>query len=324
MADNIQFRNPNISGIGQATRRPSSRAELEVNEIDLTKRPILMDYEVRSRVELSRCGGCKYAQDESTSVMGMAARMPDGVMLHWTPSLPYPLSVEQCWPTEDCPFERPEIIVSNSERTPDVMMDWVSSGHPIAAHNAYAFDSLIWRFTLKHDEPKGGWIDTMFLARRAALPGSLEQCGQYLCGTGKDKSSALTLRLAKPLPNGMFIPLNSSNMMLVMQYCGKDVLIEEAIYEYAKYTLREGFEAKAMVQNRIRGLRGLPGDFNLATTLLPLWRSRIVDSVEEAVRMTAHLPENERITLTKLRSPKFLVEWLRFPLQKKLKNLNPC
>lgn len=62
---------------------------------------------------------------------------------------------------------------------------------PPCAHNARGFDSRVW--DAKITTPRGGWIDTLPLARLIGLPGSLDEIGQRLTGRGKEKGGKQAL-----------------------------------------------------------------------------------------------------------------------------------
>lgn len=125
-----------------------------------------VDFETRSRADLKRIGGRRYAEHPSTEVVCAVIRSVHGVTDVWVPG--------QRLPHEFLRFEQ------------------------LAAHNAINFDRHIWRM-LGWPEP-GEWIDTAELARVAGFPqASLEWLGENLAGKPKDlEGNKLTKQLSAP------------------------------------------------------------------------------------------------------------------------------
>lgn len=127
--------------------------------------PAFVDFETRSRADLKKIGGRRYAEHPSTEVVCAVLRQVDGLIVEWTPA-----DDGQPWETLDA----------------------------ICAHNAITFDRHIWR-KLGWPEP-ARWIDTAELARVAGYPSAkLEWLAENLLGVEKDMAgNALTLSLSKP------------------------------------------------------------------------------------------------------------------------------
>jgi len=66
-----------------------------------------------------------------------------------------------------------------------------------------------------------------------------------------------------------------------------------------------------MHQNRIRNMRGIPGDAETAYRMLQIWRREKLEKLDRIEQLTAHLPEDDQITVTRLRSPQYLMKWLK-------------
>jgi len=129
--------------------------------------PAFVDFETRSRADLKKIGGRRYAEHPSTRVVcGVYRRPLDGEWLtqEWIPGDPPP---------------------------------WFAPG-PCVAHNAMTFDRHMWR-KLGWPEPER-WIDTAELARVAGYSSAkLEWLAENLLGAEKDmQGNALTRALSKP------------------------------------------------------------------------------------------------------------------------------
>lgn len=126
----------------------------------------MVDFETRSRADLKRLGGRRYAEHASTRIVCAVLRSPAGDAYDWTPG--------DCDPWQgDEPAE-------------------------VLAHNAIGFDRHIWRLA-GWPEP-ARWIDSAELARVAGFPlASLEWLGANLIGVEKDiEGNELTKKLSDP------------------------------------------------------------------------------------------------------------------------------
>lgn len=219
--------------------------------------PVLYDFETRSRCDLKKNGGRAYWAHPSTSIICASwYDTHDGSRGTWVPG-------EQ----------------------------WPRHGRLLGAHNAEGFD----RFGAVREgwaAPEDDYIDTMQLARRAGLPGSLDALGKRWLGRDKDKEgSRLTIGLStcrrpsgkknpdaiaaadwKALSNddkrvlGVQKELTPEILGRVIQYCESDVDILEHGWPLLE-SWRDVDEDVSRV-SRIVNDRGVGFDSDLARALL--------------------------------------------------------
>ena len=161
--------------------------------------PILwLDFETRSRCDLSSKGVYNYAQDASTDVLCMSYAFDDDEVVTWTPDQPFPDVVRQ------------------------------HTGQ-ICAHNA-AFERLIFWYVLQCNFQLEQFVCTATQARANCLPGSLEDVGRAISSVmRKDHRGSQLIRLLSiPRADGSFN--NSPDLMAEMvAYCEQDVRAMRAI-----------------------------------------------------------------------------------------------
>ena len=123
-------------------------------------KPVLIDFESRSRANLKRVGGRNYWAHASTEALCCA--------WHDTST-----GVHDVWRTGE---------------------PWPHAGRVLAAHNAQGFD----RFGAERlGFAPAGWVDTSQLARVAGLPGALEALAERMGAPAKDKvASRFTVALS--------------------------------------------------------------------------------------------------------------------------------
>jgi DNA polymerase len=155
--------------------------------------PILwLDFETRSRCDLSSKGVYNYAQDGTTDVLCMSYAFDDDDVSTWRPTDPFPQSVRD------------------------------HTG-PIYAHNA-AFERLIFWYVLQCNFQLEQFYCTATQARANCLPGSLEDVGRAISSVmRKDHRGGQLIRLLSvPRADGSFN--NSPDLMAEMvRYCEQDV-----------------------------------------------------------------------------------------------------
>lgn len=238
--------------------------------------PVLIDFETRSRVELRDAGGRAYVNDQSTEIMSLVASH-NGQRYAW------------------CPFTQGDVV-------PEWIHTLAASGQPFVAHNAMAFDRLVWRGA-GLPEPKGGWLDSMHLARRRGLPGALDPIGKYLYRLGKhDAGHRIMMRLAKP-QRGQFIAPGREAIRLLLEYNEQDVMLLERVWpdEYERLDLTDTESAVMRVDTEINDIGPL-FDRELAQRILAL---------EEQARaaIEADLLARTGLTPHDLRSQPKLLAW---------------
>lgn len=114
-----------------------------------TNEVVLLDVESRSRADLKALGGRRYWEHATSEILCVCWHdTRDGARGVWVPG-----------------------------------MRWPFEGRTLVAHNAHGFD----RFALaRYGITALTWIDTSQLARKAGLPGSLDDLGVIWCDTPKD------------------------------------------------------------------------------------------------------------------------------------------
>ena len=151
-----------------------------------------IDFETRSRCDLTARGVYNYAQDGTTDVLCMSYAFDDDEVVTWRPSDPFPESVRN------------------------------HTGQ-IRAHNA-AFERLIFWYVLQCDFQLEQFYCTATQARANCLPGSLEDVGRAISSNmRKDhRGSQLIRALSIPRADGSFN--DSPELMAEMiAYCEQDV-----------------------------------------------------------------------------------------------------
>ncbi len=202
---------------------------------------VFLDFETRSRVDLQRVGGRLYAEDPTTEVLCMAAALPDGSELQWTP--------------KDAP--------------PGGLFACIEAGAHVVAHNGVDFDRHIWR-RLGWPEP-ARWIDTLHLARLAGLPGKLDDVAKIILGEGKDDQGAAVLAdLRRPDAKTGKVPhVDKTRLQTVQRYCLKDVLLMKGAFEKRLHWF-DGFDVGARIVDEAINGRGFCFDADLAGNVIKM------------------------------------------------------
>ena len=157
-----------------------------------------IDFETRSRCDLTSKGVYNYAQDGSTDVLCMSYAFDDDDVTTWTPDQPFPDRVK-------------------------------NHAGQIRAHNA-AFERLIFWYVLQCNFQLEQFYCTAAQARANCLPGSLEDVGRAISSNmRKDhRGSQLIRALSIPRADGSFN--DSPELMAEMiRYCEQDVRAMRAV-----------------------------------------------------------------------------------------------
>ena len=162
-----------------------------------------IDFETRSRCDLTSAGAYNYAQHGSTEVLCMSYAFGDDDVVTWVPGQPFPARVAQ------------------------------HQGQ-IRAHNA-AFERLIFWYVLAPDQ---GFVEpaleqfycTAAQSRSNCGPGSLEDVGRFAgASMKKDHRGAQLIRaLSIPKPDGTFRE-DAALMAEMVAYCEQDVRAMRAV-----------------------------------------------------------------------------------------------
>ena len=223
-----------------------------------------LDFETRSRCDLSSKGVYNYAQDGTTDVLCMSYAFDDDEVVTWTPDQPFPDAVRH------------------------------HKGR-IYAHNA-AFERLIFWYVLQVNFDLTQFYCTAAQARANCLPGSLEDVGRAISSVmRKDHRGGQLIRLLSiPRADGSFN--NSPELMAEMiRYCEQDVRAMRAISK-AMRPLSEQELADYHTNERIND-RGVLLDLPLAQAAI---RYASVE-LEEIETLVADLTEGE---IASVRSPR--------------------
>jgi len=215
---------------------------------------IHLDYETRSRADIRKFGGHRYAVDPTTEVFFAAVSedKPDAPVFLWV----------------NPKFEIPGVVESDPEALP-LIGNAFGNGWSIYAHNAAFEAAITGQFfdMLGAPNPKlEQWRCTAAMARRAAIPSSLDGVGEFLgLTTTKDKTGkALIQKFSIPAKSGKrkgeFVephedPEAFRAFRAFGEYCKKDVVVEKLVHrELAAFELKgvdlESFQFDMRMNNR--------------------------------------------------------------------------
>ena len=230
----------------------------------ITMKILWVDFETRSRCDLTSKGVYNYAQDASTDVLCMSYAFGDDDVVTWTPDQPFPDAVR-------------------------------NHTGPIYAHNA-AFERLIFYYVLECDFRLEQFVCTAAQARANCLPGSLEDVGRAISSNmRKDhRGNQLIRALSIPRADGTFNS-DPSLMAEMIRYCEQDVRTMRAVSQ-AMRPLSEQELADYHVNERIND-RGVLLDLPLAQAAVKYASTEL----EEIETLVAELTEGEILSV---RSPK--------------------
>jgi DNA polymerase len=203
-----------------------------------------LDVETRSAVNLKRVGPWVYAQHPSTGPWCTCWAIGDGAIQTWRPGDPAPAE----------------------------LVEHVTAGYPIIAHNAMSFERVIWRHVLatRYGWPEptlAQWHCTGALAAAMALPRSLDEAARAL-GLPVQKDMAghrLMLQMARPRliePDGSIVWWDvPDKVRRLIAYCRQDVEVERALHQRLRL-LPDGEREVFLLDARINE-RGIAVDLEL-------------------------------------------------------------
>lgn len=230
---------------------------------------IFIDFETRSRCDLSTAGAWRYSKHPTTEITVVAWAVDDGDPQLWFPD-PFR------------PDDVPEVFRLDSSHG-DVQ--W-------CAHNAF-FERCLWKNRLCRDfeiitPGRWQWVDTQAIALQRGLPGSLEDCTAVLFPDDpqyrKDKTGATLMRkMCAPTASGYH--WTAADAARLGRYCQQDVRATRAIYR----ALGEGQkpEGQIIALDRKINLRGFRVDVPLATAAYHLANQYRADAEKEIARLTS-------------------------------------
>lgn len=223
-----------------------------------------VDFETRSRCDLTTKGVYNYAQDGSTDVLCMSYAFDDDEVVTWTPDQPFPEAVRQ------------------------------HKGQ-IRAHNA-AFERLIFWYVLQINFDLEQFYCTATQARSNCAPGSLEDVGRFASADmRKDyRGAQLIRRLCMPQADGKFCQ-DAALFAEMVAYCEQDVRAMRAISKAMRDLSAEEL-ADYHVNERIND-RGVLVDVALCKAAIDYASDELV----EIEQLVAEVTQGE---ITSVRSPK--------------------
>lgn len=223
-----------------------------------------VDFETRSRCDLTTKGVYNYAQDGSTDVLCMSYAFDDDEVVTWTPDQPFPEAVRQ------------------------------HKGQ-IRAHNA-AFERLIFWYVLQINFDLEQFYCTATQARANCAPGSLEDVGRFASADmRKDyRGAQLIRRLCMPQADGKFCQ-DAALFAEMVAYCEQDVRAMRAISKAMRDLSAEEL-ADYHVNERIND-RGVLVDVALCKAAIDYASDELV----EIEQLVAEVTQGE---IMSVRSPK--------------------
>ncbi len=224
---------------------------------------ITIDFETRSRVDLSDCGAGVYARDPSTEILCLA---------YWDGS-----------PKHDMGFWVP------GDEPPKDLLISIQMGELIEAHNA-GFERQIWRWICHEsfgwpDVPECQWRCTLAACSALGLPRSLADAAAALgLPIKKDaEGRKVMLRLCKPLSSGHF-DNDRHRLLKLYEYCKQDVRAEVALSKAIPGLEKRELELWKLDQ-RIN-LRGIPVDVHGVRDALAVLSEHYAQSERRLAKLT--------------------------------------
>jgi DNA polymerase len=223
-----------------------------------------LDFETRSRCDLTKHGVYNYAQDPSTNVLCMSYAFDDDDVVTWLPSQPFPEKVK-------------------------------AYKGQIYAHNA-AFERLIFWYVLQQNYTLEQFYCTATQARANCAPGKLEDVGRFAgASMRKDHRGAQLIRLLSiPQADGTFRE-DSALMAEMIAYCEQDVRAMRSISKALRPLSAEEL-TDYHVNERIND-RGVLVD-------VPLCDAAIKFASDELAEIQEIVAEVTEGAITSVRSPK--------------------
>lgn len=207
-----------------------------------------IDIETRSRADLKKVGAYRYAADDSTEILCVAISEDDGEPFLWVnPKLATPDPKQQA---------KAEALFKKME-DPSTIVLAHNSGFELSCLGA------MWKATTGFNPPRHDqWRCTMAMARRAALPASLDKCSQALNLTQKKdaRGGALIRKFCVPQKNGEFInPEDEPDAFKELcDYCIQDVRVEREIHKKLHAFELKGLHLQVFQLTLDINTRGIP------------------------------------------------------------------
>lgn len=208
-----------------------------------------LDYETRSRQDLTEVGGYRYAEcPDARILLAAISHDDDGPYL---------------WVHPD--YETP--LLASDPRAEKMLREMAASDELIYAHNA-GFERAVTMFRGRDDlgltepiDPKR-WRCTAAMARKAQIPDSLEMAAQTLgLNAQKDnKGKALIKKFSVPRDDGTFLRAEDDPAAFAEfgEYCLQDVRVERELHKRLAPFELSGIALEAFLLDIYLNDRGVP------------------------------------------------------------------
>lgn len=248
-----------------------------------------LDFETRSRADLKKVGAFRYANDPSTEILCVAISEDDEEPVLWA------------FGSVDFTNEHALALIAEISFNPEAL---------VYAHNAsfeIAISDALWERTFgcpppRHDQ----WRCTMAMARRAALPASLDKCSQALGLTQKKdaRGSSLIRKFCVPAKNGNFLnPEDDPDAFKdLCDYCVQDVRVEKAIHKKLHAFELKGLHLSVFQLTLDINTRGIPVNLDALQKAQKIIDAETERLTTEFQRITGLLPTQTAKVLAWLKS----------------------
>lgn len=258
--------------------------------------PAFIDIETQSAADLPAVGGAAYAADASTRVLSLVVHC-NGVTHIWVPAAPLP-AAPTLWPA-GWP-EEPRALYRGRELPDAIRRLAADPAVAFVAHNADAFDALIWRDVVKG--PPVRWVDTIHDARAAGYPPALDDLALATLGRGKDTDGAAYMKSVTRLDADGRTPHEQPGIVAaVARYNVADVLLLRDVYPH----IAGAAEPDIVAVDRAVNARGVRFDESLAARICAVSADMVADATAEIERRTAG-----ELTAADIRSVPKMRRWL--------------
>lgn len=234
---------------------------------------LFLDFETFSEADLKKVGSYAYAEHPTTEVLICTYAFGDG-----------PVQVWDCTDGSDMPGDLHRALRRLVKPNSRIKMVW---------HNGGLFDRLIMKHCWGFDIPVSNTIDTMILAFRHALPGSLDALCEVLgvsADNAKDKrGKALIQRFSKPTPKNYKIrrytaETHPDEWALFIKYAVSDITAMREVFHKLPRWGNSEFEDRVLELDQLINDRGFKVDVALAEAAIEAVEKHKAQLQEEAQR----------------------------------------
>lgn len=234
---------------------------------------LFLDFETFSEADLKKVGSYAYAEHQTTEVLICTYAFDDE-----------PVQVWDCTDGSDMPGDLHRALRRLVKPNSRIKMVW---------HNGSMFDRLIMKHCWGFDIPVSNTIDTMILAFRHALPGSLDALCEVLgvsADNAKDKrGKALIQRFSKPTPKNYKIrrytaETHPDEWALFIKYAVSDITAMREVFHKLPRWGNSEFEDRVLELDQLINDRGFKVDVALAEAAIEAVEKHKAQLQEEAQR----------------------------------------